>query len=313
MSEADSPPARRRLGSGTRRTYARGMFGLLNVNKPPGPTSHDIVAAVRRLAGRGVKVGHAGTLDPFAGGVLVVCVGAATRLADYVQRQPKRYTAGIVLGATSDTDDSEGEIAINRAARAAWQEAVLETTARFVGEIQQVPPAHSAVHVDGRRAYKLARAGERPNLKPRTVRVGAIELLAYDFPHLRVDVRCGSGTYIRALARDIGAALGVGGYCGQLTRTEVGPFTIDAATPPDQLDLARDLADPLLAVQDMPKVTVSPSQADLIRTGRRIRHTGAPDGGEVAVVDGSGRLLAVATVTSDAALQPAKVFPTAGH
>ena len=288
------------------------MFGLLNVHKPPGPTSHDIVAAVRRLAGRGVKVGHAGTLDPFAGGVLVVCVGAATRLADYVQRQPKRYTAGIVLGVTSTTDDSEGEIAADPAVRAAPQDAVLEAIARFVGEIEQVPPAHSAVHVDGRRAYKLARAGERVNLKPRTVSVHAIELLDYDFPHLELDVRCGSGTYIRALARDIGAALGVGGYCGHLTRTEVGPFTIDAATPPDRLDLSRDLADPLLAVQDMPRVTVSPPQADLIRTGRRVRHAHAPDHGEVAVVDDAGRLLAIAAVVDGGALQPTKVFPGAG-
>jgi len=288
-----------------------GMFGLLNVNKPPGPTSHDIVARVRRLVGRKVKVGHAGTLDPAADGVLVICLGPATKLADYVQALPKQYLADVRLGATSTTDDTEGEIVETPRAAPPPPQAVRDALARFAGQIQQVPPAHSAVHVAGRRAYKLARAGEKPVLAPRTVTIHEIRLLACEFPRLQIDVRCGSGTYIRSLARDIGEALGVGGYCAALTRTAVGPFTIDRAHTPDDLRPAEHLLDPLTALDALAKVPVTSDQADLIRNGRCVALDAPPDPGEVALLDEAGRLLALATVQSDArGLHPRRVFPT---
>ena len=162
------------------------MFGFFNVHKPPGPSSHDIVARLRRQLGGKTRIGHAGTLDPFAGGVLVLCVGPATRLAEYVQVQPKRYAAEITLGATSTTDDVEGEIAESPNAAAATQEAVKKALASFVGDIDQVPPSHSAVHVAGTRAYKLARRGQMLDLPGRRVTIHGIELVSYEFPLLEV-------------------------------------------------------------------------------------------------------------------------------
>jgi len=287
-----------------------GMFGFLNVNKPPGPTSHDVVAGVRRLLPRRTKVGHAGTLDPFAEGILVLCVGPATRLADYVQKQPKRYVAEIRLGATSTTDDCEGEITEARDCPAPAPEAVREMLGRFVGTVQQVPPAHSAVHVNGQRAYKLARAGQTPDLPARTVTIHNIELLDYDFPSLRIEVSCGSGTYIRSLGRDVGGALGVGGYCTALTRTQVGPFGLDEAVAPDELDVASDLIDPLDGLPETATVHVDSRQADLLRNGRRLSITAGLNAAEVAVIDPAGRLVAIAAVHADGTrLQPMKVFP----
>jgi tRNA pseudouridine55 synthase len=295
-----------------------GVFGFFAIHKPPGPTSHDVVAGVRRLLGRGVKVGHAGTLDPFAEGVLVVCVGAATRLADYVQAAEKRYSAVVVLGATSSTDDPEGQIAPACGLVASPAERdVRGALGRFVGEIQQVPPSHSAVHVEGRRAYKLARRGQAVDLPARTVTVHALDLVSYEYPRLRLDVRCGSGTYVRALARDLGAALGTGGYCGGLIRTAVGRFHVDQSVRPEDLDLARDLLSPLLAVEHLPHVTIP---ADLLP---RLLHGNAltpptplpPEAAgtaEAALLDEQGRLIALAEIRDAGRwLQPTKVFLTA--
>lgn len=290
------------------------MFGFLNINKPAGPTSHDVVAKVRRLLPRKTKVGHAGTLDPFASGVLVICVGPATRLAEYVQRQPKRYTAQITLGATSSTDDSEGEVRrLEFAVRS--EEKEMETVLmKFKGEIQQVPPAHSAVHVDGQRAYKLAREGETVELPPRPVTIHDIQLLRYDWPLIEIDVRCGSGTYIRALARDIGRALGVGGYCSALTRTAVGEFALEQAVSLHDLDLSRDLLPPTTSL-DLPTVQLEEDQIARIRHGKKtmlspssISNGAAPHTTvEVALLDKAGNLLALARL-EEQHLQPTKVL-----
>jgi len=291
-----------------------GMFGLLVIHKPAGPTSHDVVAGVRRRLGGGVKVGHAGTLDPFADGVLVVCVGAATRLASYVQAQPKRYRAVLRLGATSSTDDREGEIAPTPGAAEPDELAVREALGRFVGTIEQVPPAHSAVHVDGRRAYKLARAGEPLDLPPRTVTVHSIDLLGYAYPRVSIDVRCGAGTYIRALARDIGSALRVGAYCEQLTRTAVGDFRLEDALRPEDLDPPRQLLPPLAAVGHLPRVTVTAAQADRVTHGNSVILSGEIAPGEVAVIDSEGNLLAIAEVGGEGkTLRPRKVFVQPGR
>jgi len=286
------------------------MFGFLCVNKPAGPTSHDVVAAVRRRLGRGVKVGHAGTLDPFAEGVLVLCVGPATRLASYVQARPKRYRAVVRLGATSTTDDPEGQITPVEGAAPPIAANVREAAGRFVGKIQQVPPAHSAVHVAGRRAYKLAREGKAPDLPPRTVDVHAVDVLRYAWPHVELDVRCGTGTYIRALARDLGAALKTGGYCEALTRTAVGEFRIEDAVAPDDLDPARHLLPASLAVAHLPHVTATAEQAERLGHGKRLTVPEPMASAEVAVLDRTGRLLALAEPRDDGrTLQPKRVFP----
>ena len=289
------------------------MFGLLNINKPVGPTSHDIVAQVRRLVARKVKVGHAGTLDPFADGVLVVCVGPATRLADYVQQQTKGYRAGITLGAVSDTHDIQGEITENPDATPVDIDEVTSALETFVGRIDQVPPAHSAVHVDGRRAYDLARAGHELDLPARQVNVYKIAPAAYEYPNLTIDVSCGAGTYIRSLARDIGDKLGTGAYCSSLTRTTIGKFDIANAIDPDNLDPATDLIDPIEALDALTRIAVDATDRNRLAMGKTVTLSTSPQNPtpEIAVTDLSGRLLAIAKLidTPDGQLlKPAKVF-----
>ncbi len=284
-------------------------MGFYNIRKPQGPTSHDVVARVRRLLPRKTRVGHAGTLDPFADGVLVVCVGHATRLAEYVQRSPKRYRARIRLGARSTTDDPMGEIVQAPDASAPPEQALREALRRFVGEIEQTPPAHSAVHVDGQRAYKLARRGEAVELPPRLVRVYGVDLMAYAYPHVDVDIRCGSGTYIRSIARDVGEALGVGGYCDALTRTEVGPFHLADAVELDALDPARDLQPPRMGLADLACVTVGSEGEKALTYGQAVRVEGQVPEGEIALLSEGGQLLAIGRKDPGSkAIRPGKVF-----
>ena len=287
------------------------MFGFINLNKPVGPTSHDCVYAVRRLVGRHVKVGHAGTLDPFAEGVLVICLGHARRLAEYVQRQPKRYRAGIQLGATSSTDDCHGQITLAAAAQPPSLETVRGTLGQFVGEIHQIPPEHSAINVNVRRAYTLARAGKPVQLAARPVRIYELGLIRYDYPLLEVEVHCGSGTYVRSLARDIGAALGVGGYCQTLIRTQVGPFRVEQASAVSAIDIRRDLHAPLEAL-GLPVVRLDYEAIQNVLQGRRVPVDAVPDGNELAATDDLGRLLAIVrpeAYQGQWELQPLKVFP----
>jgi len=286
------------------------MFGLINVNKPCGPTSHDVVDHVRRLLPRRSKVGHAGTLDPQAEGVLVICVGPAVRLAECVSDQPKQYVAEVAFGATSTTDDVEGDITPSGAALPTEGQ-VRTVLPEFIGEIQQVPPAYSAVHVKGRRAHDLARAGIAPQIEPRTVRVDAIELLSMEGDRTRLRIDCGKGTYIRALARDLGRRLGCGAYCSALTRTRVGAFTLDQAVPMDSLtraNLNAHLLPARLAVADWPTVTAGEGQQGEIAMGRAIPSPLCPTPPAVAVLDPAGRLLALCDGGPDNMLRPRKVF-----
>ena len=291
-------------------------FGFYNLNKPVGPTSHDVVAQVRRLLGRKVKVGHAGTLDPFASGVLVVCVGPATRLADFVRDAPKRYSAEITLGVTSGTDDIEGDLTETCGAVAPGVQAVEGALATFRGTILQTPPAYSAVHDGGERAYKKARRGEDVRLAAREVIIHELVLREYAYPHLRIEVSCGTGTYIRAIARDVGASLGVGGYCSELTRTAVGSFHITDAVDPDQLDVESHLSSPMTAVDDLPRFAIRDDDvADLVHgkllSVERLRQDSEGDAtrDQVAIVDSSGRLLAIGDHhRGDCRVQPRKVF-----
>lgn len=203
--------------------------GIWAINKPKGPTSHDIINRMRKITGV-KRVGHAGTLDPLASGVLVIGIGrdATKKLGTVVQKE-KEYLATIRLGQTSTTDDEEGEKIIPAAEfQIPDTEALQNTLPKFVGIIQQVPPKFSAIKVNGQSAYRLARKGQDVNLKPRNVEIKEIEIMSYEFPTLCIRVVTGPGTYIRSLARDIGEALGAGAYLSDLVRTRVGEYSLEA-------------------------------------------------------------------------------------
>jgi tRNA pseudouridine55 synthase len=229
------------------------MDGIINLDKPAGISSARAVDQVKRLLPRKTKVGHAGTLDPFATGVLVLLVGKATKYCERLMDQPKQYEATVKLGATTATGDPESPEEpfrglgvspeslppLGRDAQAT-REQIDAILPRLVGAIRQRPPAFSAMKIAGRRAYDLARGGQAVELEARTVRVYSIELLDYAWPLLTLRIDCGRGTYIRSIARDLGEALGVGGYLTRLRRTRVGDFTIDRAVTPDVLAASTD-------------------------------------------------------------------------
>jgi tRNA pseudouridine55 synthase len=203
------------------------MNGLLVIDKPVGVTSRDVVNRVQRWFPKGTKIGHTGTLDPLATGVLVVCVGAATRLADLVQAMGKSYRSRFRLGARSDTDDADGTVTQVSGVMPPTGEQVRAALDAFVGLIEQLPPTYSALKLGGRRAHELARRGKVVSLAPRTVKVDAVRLLGYEWPFVDVEIDCGKGTYIRSIARDLGEKLGCGGLVETLRRTRVGPFTAE--------------------------------------------------------------------------------------
>jgi tRNA pseudouridine55 synthase len=212
----------------------RAVHGLLVIDKPAGMTSRAVVNRLQRCLPRGTKIGHAGTLDPLATGILVICLGAATRLTEYVQKMTKVYRARILFGSRSDTDDADGNVAPVANVTPPDRASVQRCLSLFVGEIEQRPPTYSAAKLAGRRAYAMARRGEDVDLRPRRVRVDRIELLSYEYPHLEMEVQCGKGTYIRSLARDLGDRLGCGGLIGSLRRTQIGCFAEDMALALDR-------------------------------------------------------------------------------
>ena len=211
------------------------MNGIINLDKPPAMSSARAVAKAKRLLLRNTKIGHAGTLDPFATGVLLLLIGRATKMCERLMDQPKGYETAIKFGATTATFDPETEEIPWPDAQPVSRDAVEAVIRRFVGEIQQTPPAYSAMKFGGRRAYDLARKGHDVQLQPRTVRIYGIEICEYDWPLLRLRIECGRGAYVRALARDIGEALNVGGYLRELRRTHVGEFRVKDAVSLDQL------------------------------------------------------------------------------
>jgi tRNA pseudouridine55 synthase len=217
--------------------------GLLLIDKPIGCTSMDVVRVVRRAAGK-TKTGHAGTLDPLAGGLLICCLGRATSAVEHLMGLGKQYITTVDLSAFTATDDAEGTPEPIPVTSPPDREQVRKALSQLTGEIQQVPPAYSAMKVGGRRAYHLARKGQSVELPPRTVRIDSIDLLSYDWPHVELHIDCGRGTYIRSLARQIGELLGTGGYLTALRRTAIGPYHVDNATPLD--DLPQPLPERLL-------------------------------------------------------------------
>lgn len=211
------------------------LFGVINLDKPPGLSSARAVARVKHCLPRGTKIGHAGTLDPFATGVLLLLVGKATKSCEDLMGRRKGYDALVKLGGRTATDDPESPEEPVAVTAIPTESEVRDAVARFVGPIQQRPPAFSAMKVGGQRAYKLARQGEVVEIQPRTVTVYSIEMLEYAWPTVRLRIECGRGTYIRAIARDLGDALGTGGYLLELRRTFVGAFRAADAIPLDKI------------------------------------------------------------------------------
>jgi tRNA pseudouridine55 synthase len=285
---------------------------VLPVDKPEGPTSHDVVGAVRRTLDRR-RVGHTGTLDPFASGLLLVCVGRATRLAEYLSGLDKTYEAVARLGETTDTLDLQGEVV---EVRDDWRELdhdhVAAALARFAGPIEQVPPAFSAKKIRGEPAHRRARRGESVFLAPVVVTVYEMELTRLDLPHVAFRVRCSSGTYVRALARDLGRELGVGAHLVALRRTAIGAFGVETAVPLDRLDdralVAGAAIEPLEALGHLPRLVADDAEAALLAQGRPLEGVDAGLDGLVAVAH-DGALLAVG-VSGGGVLRPRKVFGT---
>jgi tRNA pseudouridine55 synthase len=270
--------------------------GLVVVDKPTGITSHDVVARLRRLAATR-KVGHAGTLDPMATGVLLVGVGKATRLLGHLMLTEKAYVATVRLGASTTTDDAEGETVATASVTHLTEDDVRAAAGGFVGDIEQRPSAVSAIKVDGRRAYERVRAGEDVQLPARSVTVHELVVTDVrhegDFVDVDVAVRCSSGTYVRAIARDLGETLGTGGHLTVLRRTAVGPFTEADARTLDELgdDLALvDLS--TVARRCFPTYDLDEEQARDVGFGRKLELVLATDG-PVALMDGTGRFLAL--------------------
>jgi tRNA pseudouridine55 synthase len=246
--------------------------GLLVLDKPAGMTSRAALDRAMRWFPRGTRVGHTGTLDPLATGVLVLCVGSATRLAEYVQAMGKTYRTTVRLGAVSDTDDADGTVTPVAGAVLPDRATLEARVAQFVGAIEQTPPAFSAVKVAGRRAHDLARGGASVELKPRIVHVNGIDILQYTPPDVELEVRCGKGTYIRSLARDLGARLDCGGHVAALRRTRVGVFAeADAVALDAGETTARARMLPVdRALAGLPRVTVSSADAQALAQGREV-------------------------------------------
>jgi tRNA pseudouridine55 synthase len=294
------------------------LDGILVVAKEPGPTSHDIVALVRRLTGV-KRVGHGGTLDPFAAGVLPVFIGHATRLVEYHMGDRKEYRATVCFGARSTTDDLEGELTPTDGL-APTRQVVERALGDFLGEIEQVPPDYSAVRVAGRKAYELARHGEKPELRARRVTINTLDVLDWDAsdaarPIVQLLIGCSAGTYIRSIARDLGERLGSGAYLGALTRTASGPFRIEQSHKLDDVRAAlstgrtRGLLLPMDSGLDFPELTLTQVELEHLARGQQLRRSGSlPADGLVRVRNHAGRLVAIARVTADT-LQPEKVFP----
>jgi len=283
--------------------------GILLLDKPEGPTSHDVVGWVRRAL-QERRVGHTGTLDPFASGLLVLCVGPATRLVPYLVGADKTYDAEARLGVGTDTLDREGAVVSDDEAWAGLTETtIVSALADFRGELQQIPPAFSAKKVGGEAAHRKARRGETVKLDPVPVTIHEIEALEVELPRVRFRVRVSSGTYVRALARDLGTALGTAAHLTHLRRTAVGPWPVGEALSGDPREggiPAEAWIAPLDALVDWPHVALGEEEALRLAQGQRIRLQGVDDGRVAAHWNGS--LLAVCDIV-DGVLRPRRVFP----
>jgi tRNA pseudouridine55 synthase len=294
------------------------ISGVLVVDKPVGMTSHDVVQVIRN--GTGLRrAGHTGTLDPRASGVLVVLVGPAVRLSEFVSASDKRYQAIIRLGSATDTFDADGKVTQPEKQVNVTEDEFEKVLATFVGEIEQVPPPYSAVKVQGRKAYEMARKGEEVELAPRKITVHHLEVLEWAPPEVVIDVHCSSGTYVRSLANDLGTTLGCGAYLVGLRRTKSGRFSLRDATPLRKLQEAFNasnwyqyLIPAAEALAEWPAVELSPDDVENVRHGHRIKADPAAKPGSVRGVSTQGELVALMELVTgesgEPEWQPKKVF-----
>lgn len=287
--------------------------GILNIDKPTGMTSHDVVNRVRRVAGLR-RVGHAGTLDPLATGVLLVALGRATRLLEYLVGQPKTYVATVRLGQTTDTYDADGDIVSERPVTASTS-TIAAALDGFRGNIDQRAPAYSAIKQDGQPLHRLVRQGQAVEAPLRAVTIYELELLDYTAPLLQLRAHCSTGTYVRSLAHDLGEALGCGGHIVALRRSAVGDFDVAQAVALDALQpatLETHLLPPETAVAHLPRLELTAAEVRELAHGRRPpRRPGQPDADLVRACDPNGRFVGVVSAESQS-WRPRKLFVSAG-
>lgn len=306
------------------------LSGLLTIDKPQGMTSRQTVTRVKnilRKAGysRQIRVGHCGTLDPLATGLVVICVGRSTRLVQIIQERSKTYTGTFQLGRVTSTDDCTGETLSEAEIdpEAVSRQTIEALLPEFTGNIEQVPPNFSAVHVNGKRAYKLARQGREMELSARPVQIHSLDLTEFELPEFQLQIECGSGTYIRSLGRDIGERLGCGATMNTLNRSAIGPFSIEDAITPDKLNpenIESLVQPPIKAVEHLPIFQISEQQKERVYDGRLIkignveqldeRSPENDDGtARLILIDGNRQLVAVSSYRfEDASAKPDMVF-----
>jgi tRNA pseudouridine55 synthase len=288
--------------------------GFLNINKPAGLTSRDVVNRVQRIV-RPAKTGHAGTLDPLATGVLIVAIGAATRLIEFVQQMTKEYQATFLLGRSSTTEDVEGEITLVENPPQPSRDDLVAAAARLTGEILQRPPAYSALKVAGRRAYQLARRGETPDLAPRPVTIEQFDVQRYEYPEFEARIRCSSGTYIRSLGRDLAESLGTAAVMSQLVRTAIGGFRLDDSHSLEDLSaetLSAWVQPVTSAVEHLARYDLSEFEAQALRHGRPIECRSTFVSPHIAAFDPRGELLGILAVRQPGFLAPDRMLPAVG-
>ncbi len=296
------------------------LCGVLHLHKPARPTSRQVIDRVARCT-KPAKVGHAGTLDPLAEGVLVVCVGPATRLIRYVQRLPKTYSAVFQFGLSSPTDDLEGAVvAVDDAPRPS-RRSIDTACQKMVGQIEQRPPAFSAVKIKGQRAYALARQGQHVDVKPRPVVIHSIDVIGYEYPRLELSVTCGSGTYIRSLGRDLADLVHTSAVMSALCRTSIGDFRLDDALAFDKISapsVPEALHPATAAVRELPQLELSEVEIKRLANGLPISRRGdaalpgiRSDDQEFAGIDQAGLLVVLLAADVDDTLRPLRNFPRA--
>ncbi len=292
------------------------MFGFLVINKPKGISSRAALNGVSRQLGKDsrgkrIRIGHAGTLDPMATGVLVSCIGPATRLVSYVQNMPKKYIADFRLGFISDTEDVEGElipVADPPAISRAEMQAVLPS---FLGTISQLPPKFSALKINGKRAYQLAREGKDVKLAARPVEIIELRLASFSYPDFRLEIACGSGTYVRSLGRDIGVALGTGAVMTDLHRSSIGIFDESLAlesAEPSYEQCVKQMIPPLQGVAQLPTATLNPAEISGLNNGTPVSLPSRTEIKEIAAIDEQNRLLAILRPKKQSLFTPALNF-----
>ncbi|MDP3997588.1 MAG: tRNA pseudouridine(55) synthase TruB [Candidatus Andersenbacteria bacterium] len=322
----------------TQNTTAK-LSGIININKPPGITSHDVVIRIRRLLAAyyllpATKVGHTGTLDPFASGVLLIAIGPATRLIQFTHDWDKEYETVFTLGATSDTDDVTGKLSKPPAVAKAmagrqitnvksisksqpsprlWPAGKIQKTLnQFIGTIQQIPPDYSAIKIQGKKSYELARVGESVSIKPRSVTIHDIKIISYKYPDLKLTIRCGTGTYIRAIARDLGRLLKTGAYVSYLCRTRIGTFDISTSLNFNKLStgtLQNTIKSPSTMISHLPSLILNDDNVAQLQKGQAVEQATDPTPNTpLSIFDQNQNLIGIARFNPSTSLLLPKII-----